>query len=96
MVDNVSMEAPSHVTQNKTESTAALTQLNTHIENSMDTYPKNNYKEENYGERRNDDGDDNISSPKDLDLGCVSRKVESSISSLSGTTEEKTPRPPSR
>ena len=42
MVDNVSMEDPSQVTHNTTESTAAPTQVTTHTHNSMNTYTKNN------------------------------------------------------
>ena len=49
MVDNVSMASPAHVTQNTTESTAAPTQVTTHTRNSMDTYTKNIYEEENGG-----------------------------------------------
>ena len=49
----------------------------------MDTDPKVIFKEENGGEKVDDYGDDAISSPKNLGLGCMSRNVEASISSLS-------------
>ena len=57
----------------------------------MDTCTKNNYEEENGGERGDDVRDDTIASPKDLGLVCVSRKFQASISSISGTTEETPP-----
>ena len=62
----------------------------------MHTYTKNNYEEENGGERGDNYGYDTISSPKDLGLVCVSRQVEAIIGSLSVTTEETTTNPTER
>ena len=60
----------------------------------MGTDTKHNYKEETFGERGDDDGYDNIASPKDLGLGCVSRQAEESIIRISGTTDNPPPHPP--
>ena len=93
------MTAPTQVTigtmhtKNTTESTAAPTQITigaTHTHNSTDIDTEN-CEEENGGEKGDDDGDDAISSTKNLGLGCVSRHVEASISSLSGTTDTPPP-----
>ena len=81
------MAYPAQVTLNTTESTASPTQVTTYIQNSTDTYTKNNYDDENGGERGDDDGDDNVSSPENLGLGCVSKHVEVIISRISETTE---------
>ena len=53
-------------------------------------------QEENGGERGDDYGDDSIASPDNLGWGCVSRYVEASISSLSGTNDKKNHHPPIR
>ena len=62
----------------------------------MDTYTKNNYEDENGGERGDDNGDYSTPSPKNLDLGCVIRHVEESSNSLYGTTDGTSPHPPAR
>ena len=90
------MADPEQVTLNTTESTASPTQVTTHINNSTDTYGKNNYEERNCGERGDDDGDDNISSPDNLGLGWASRHVKASISCIYETAEESPPRLPAR
>ena len=96
MIDNESMASPAQVTQNTTGSTASPTQVTTHTQNSTDTNTKNNYEDENGGERDDDDGDDSVDSPENLGLGCVIRHVETSSSILSGTTCRTLPRPPTR
>ena len=62
----------------------------------MDTETKDNYEDENGRERDDDDGYDYIASPKNLGLGCVSRHVEASSTSLSGTNDRTPTHPPER
>ena len=53
-------------------------------------------KEENGEEKGDYDGDDAIYSPGSLGLGCGSRHVEASISSISGATVKTPPHLPAR
>ena len=73
------------------KSTAPPTQVTTHTHNSTDTDIKNNYKEENGGERGDGDGDDTIDSFENIGLGYVSIHVEESVSILSSTTDNPPP-----
>ena len=96
MVDNVSMEDITQVTQNTMELTAPPAKVTTHTHNIMDTNTKKHYEYENGGERGDDDGYDSIALTENLGLGCASRYVESSSSSLPGKTDGTPPRPPAR
>ena len=95
IVDNQSMAAPTQVTigakhtHNTIELTSSPTQVtigDTHIRNSMDANTNKKCEEAICA----------IASFEKLDLVCVRRHVEASISSLSGTTDQNPPHPPAR
>ena len=79
-MDDKSLAATAHVTiganhtHNNMGLTATPTQVTigaTHTQNSIDIDNRKNYKEDNGGEKDDDDGNYAIDSPKNLGLGCV-------------------------